>query len=146
MDLLHRRHFSEAAEQFAELIERNPLEKELVDRARLHLAAARRGAAAISETPSGDELYHAAVFEKNRGNVSRALELVARSDSAPDPDGRFPYLAACCHALDGRPHEALDCLRRAIALSRQNRIHARLESDLTGLRSVPGFVELVGTP
>jgi tetratricopeptide (TPR) repeat protein len=75
----------------------------------------------------GEDLFHAAVFEKNRGNLDRALDLVKRSNGKRDADGRLHYLAACCHALVGDAEQALQNLRRAVAADQQNRIQARLE-------------------
>ena len=145
MEHLHRREMLAAAACFSELLELQPDERELVDRARTYLAVARNGKSA-KEKPLRDpaEIYHAAVFEKNRGNCATAIELVRAADGHADPDGRLAYLAACCYALHGRPDEALESLKAAIAASDQNRIHARLEADLAPLRSQPRFEALVG--
>lgn len=143
MELLRSRDLEAAAARFAELIERHPDEKELVDRARIYLAASRngKGGAALTEDPV--ELYHQAVFEKNRGNVARALEILSLTPLGADPDGRVAYLAACCHALEGRTDDALESLRRAVRASTQNRIQARLEADLAPLRGTSGFAQLL---
>jgi tetratricopeptide (TPR) repeat protein len=89
------------------------------------------------------ELYHEAVFEKNRGNIKRALELLALAAEGPDGDGRVQYLAACCHALEGRMDDALECMKKAVRASPQNRIQARLETDLGPLRGTPAFTQLL---
>jgi tetratricopeptide (TPR) repeat protein len=145
MEHLHRREMEGAAACFAEIVELHPDERELVDRARTYLAVARNGKKDREKLPrDGAETYHAAVFEKNRGNCAKALELVRSANGQADPDGRLAYLAACCHALTGRPAEAIESLRAAIAASDQNRIQARLEADLVPLRSDPHFDALVG--
>lgn len=144
IDLFHKRRFDEAAERFEALLSHHTEEKEFLDRARMYLNACRNGkkarAVSLSEP---DELYHAAVFEKNRGNVDKALELLKKTASRKDGDGRIHYLAACCHALLGDAEQALANLRKAIAADDQNRIQARLETDLASLRGTPGFSELV---
>ena len=91
-----------------------------------------------------EEIYHHAVFEKNRGNVERALELLKKTTGRRDGDGRLHYLAACCHALRGDVDQALvSSPKKAIAASDQNRIQARLDTDLTALRGHQGFTELL---
>jgi len=144
IELFHKRRFDEAAEQFENLIEKHPEELEFIDRAKMYLSACRNGKRSKPLAPSEpEEMYHAAVFEKNRGNVDRALDLLKKLTSKRDGDGRLHYLAACCHALVGDSDQALLDLRKAIAADGQNRIHARLETDLSSLRGTPGFTELV---
>ncbi len=145
MEHFHRREMEAAATAFGELVDLHPDERELIDRARTYLAVARNGKKE-REKPLHDvvEIYHAAVFEKNRGDCRKAIELVASANGAPDVDGRLCYLAACCNALLGRPAEALDALARAIEISGQNRIQARLEADLASLKGEPRFEALLG--
>lgn len=144
IEALHKRRFEEAGRRFEELIQKYPDEKEFRDRAKMYLAACRSGKKSKSALPSEpEELYHHAVFEKNRGNMDRALELLRRAAGRRDGDGRLHYLAACCHALQGNVDEALLSLKKAIAASDQNRIHARLDTDLSALRGHQGFTELL---
>jgi len=144
IEAFHKRRFDEAARRFEELIQKHPDEKEYRDRARMYLAACRNGKKTRGSVPSEpEELYHHAVFEKNRGNVNRALELLKRTAGRRDGDGRLHYLAACCHALKGDVDQALVSLRKAIAASDQNRIQARLDTDLISLRGHQSFTELV---
>ena len=144
IELFHRRRFDEAAKRFEELIEKYPDEKEFRDRAKMYLAACRNGKRSRGAVPNEpEELYHHAVFEKNRGNVDRALELLKKTAGRRDGDGRLHYLAACCHALQGDVDQALQSLKKAIAASDQNRIQARLDTDLTALRGHQGFTELL---
>lgn len=144
IELFHKRHFDDAARRFEDLIEKHPEEKEFLDRARMYLTACRNGKKAKTATmETAEEVYHAAVFEKNRGNVERALELLRKSAGKKDGDGRVHYLAACCLALQGDLEQALQSLRKAIAADDHNRIQARLEADLSALRGTQGFTELV---
>jgi tetratricopeptide (TPR) repeat protein len=144
IDCFHKRRFDEAARRFEELIEKYPDEKEFRDRAKMYLAACRNGKKSRGTVPNEpEELYHHAVFEKNRGNLDRALELLKKTAGRRDGDGRLHYLAACCHALQGDTDQALQSLKKAIAASDQNRIHARLDTDLAALRGHQGFTELL---
>lgn len=144
IDLFHKRRFDEAARRFENLILKHPDEKELLDRGRMYLTACKNGKKTRAAVPSEpDELFNAAVFEKNRGNLDRALELLKKGAGRRDGDGRVHYLAACCHALMGDVDQALASLKKAIAADDQNRIQARLETDLSALRGTPGFTELI---
>ncbi len=144
IEAFHKRRFEEAGKRFEELIEKHPDEKEFRDRAKMYLAACRSGKKSKSALPSEpEEIYHHAVFEKNRGNVERALELLRKVAGRRDGDGRLHYLAACCHALRGDVDQALVSLKKAIAASDQNRIQARLDTDLSALRGHQGFTELL---
>jgi tetratricopeptide (TPR) repeat protein len=146
IEAFHKRQLESAAVHFEAVIERHPEEKELVDRSRMHLAACRSRIQRGETAPTHpEEVFHAAVFEKNRGNVARALELLAALDgfSAGGGEGRMHYLAACCHALRGDADQALSHLRKAIDVEPRTRIHARLEVDLSSLRSSMAFQELL---
>jgi tetratricopeptide (TPR) repeat protein len=144
IEAFHKRRFEEAARRFEELIEKHPDEKEFRDRAKMYLAACRNGKKARGAAPSEpEELYHHAVFEKNRGNLDKALELLKKTAGRRDGDGRLHYLAACCHALQGDFDQALVNLKKAIVASDQNRIQARLDTDLSALRGHQGFTELL---
>jgi tetratricopeptide (TPR) repeat protein len=143
IDLFHKRRLDDAADRFEEILEKHPDEKEIVDRSRMYLAACRNGKGHKSNPTEPEELYHAAVFEKNRGNVERALELLRKGAARRDEDGRIHYLTACCHALAGDSEQALTYRKKAIAVDNQNRIQARLETDLASLRGTPAFTELV---
>ena len=108
IELFHKRHFDEAARRFEDLIEKHPDEKEFLDRARMYLGACRTGRRTKGPAAAEpDELYHAAVFEKNRGNIEKALELLRRNPARRDGDGRVHYLTACCLALQGDVEQAL---------------------------------------
>ena len=50
---------------------------------------------------------------------------------------------ACCESLIGRTDDALDHLRRAIAMSEEWRESARSDSDLDPIRDEPVFQELI---
>src|SRR5450759_162491 len=144
IELFHKRHFDEAARRFEDLIGKHPEEKEYLDRARMYLGACRAGKKTKGTAAAEpEELYHAAVFEKNRGNVDKALDLLRRNAGRRDGDGRVHYLTACCLALQGDVDQALQSLKKAIAADDQNRIQARLEADLAALRGTQGFTELV---
>jgi len=144
MDAFHKRRFDEAARRFEDVVEKYPDEKEFRDRAKMYLAACRNGKKTRAGAPGdAEDLYHVAVFEKNRGNLDKALDLLKKTAGRRDGDGRLHYLAACCHALSGDVDQAITNLKKAIAADDQNRIQARLDTDLAALRSHQSFAEIV---
>lgn len=105
---------------------------ELAERARQLLAASRQ-AADDDGAPETDDDFLAAVYEKNRGNYDRALEIAKRGGRSKK-DERFAYLEASLHALEERLDEAAEALERAIELNEKNRVHAFHDPDFSPLR------------
>lgn len=104
---------------------------ELAERARQLLAATRQEDG--DGAPQTDDDFMAAVFEKNRGNYARALEIAKRGGRS-SKDERFAYLEASIHALEHRLDEAAAALQRAIELNGKNRVHAFHDPDFAPLR------------
>ncbi len=104
---------------------------ELSERARQLLAAARREKGDVE--PETDDDFLLAVYEKNRGNHERALEIVKRGGRT-GKDERFAYLEASIHALEDRLDEAAEALGKAIEMNGRNRVHAFHDPDFAELR------------
>ncbi len=121
----------EAETLFARIVEECD-QPELTERARQYLEICRGEASAQAE-PESDDDFLLAVFEKNRGNSQRALEIAKRGGRNGN-DERFAYLEASIHALDGRLDEAAQALGRAIEMNGANRVHAFHDPDFTALR------------
>lgn len=103
---------------------------ELAERARQLLTAAR---ARKNDGPETDDPFLLAVYEKNRGNYSEALE-IAKKGGRSGKDERFAYLEASIHALEDRLDDAAGALDKAIELNRKNRVHAFHDPDFAALR------------
>jgi len=117
-------------------------EAELRDRGAQLLAACRRKRQEEGESPAADAFLQA-VFEKNRGDYSAALQLCGRG-GRQSKDERFAYLAASIHALQGETEEAAKFLALAIELNPKNRVHAHHDPDFSTLRQRPEFAALLG--
>lgn len=142
---LQRRKLEDAEKHFADLIQKYPEEKELVDRARVYLAVCERQRLAARSTLSEPEdFYYAAVLEKNRGNVEEAIEHLKRA-ARKNGGGKVDFLLACCYAQRGEPGSALEYLRRAIGEDQRNRILARHDRDFDPVRDSPEFQELLAS-
>lgn len=105
---------------------------ELVERARQLRKVARKNQGGDGG-PDTDDDFLAAVYEKNRGNYQRALEIAGKAGRS-QKDERFAYLEASIHALEQRLDKAADALRRAIELNGKNRVHAFHDPDFAPLR------------
>lgn len=142
---LQKKKTEEAEKHFLDLIQKYPEERELVDRARVYLAICERqkksGRLVLNEP---EDFYYAAVFEKNRGNVTEAIEHLKRA-ARKNGGGRVDFLLACCYAQQGEPDSALEHLKRAIDEDQRNRFLARHDRDFDAVRDSPEFQELLAS-
>lgn len=142
---LQKKKIEEAEKHFADLIQKYPEERELVDRARVYLAVCERqrrpGRAALNEP---EDFYYAAVYEKNRGNVNEAIEHLKRA-ARKNGGGKVDFLLACCYAQQGAPDSALEHLKKAIEEDQRNRFLARHDRDFDTVRDSPEFQELLAS-
>lgn len=142
---LQKKRFEEAEKNLLDLIQKYPDEKELVDRARVYLAVCeRQKKAARPALIEPEEFYYAAVIEKNRGNVSEAIEHLKRA-AKKNGGGRVDFLLACCYAQSGDPITALEHLKMAIEEDQRHRILARHDRDFDPVRDSPEFQELLAS-
>ena len=142
---LQKKKFDEAERNFLDLILKYPDEKELVDRSRVYLAICeRKKQAAQPAMTEPEDFYYAAVVEKNRGNVSEAIEHLKRA-AKKNGGGRVDFMLACCYAQTGDSAVSLAHLKKAIEEDQQHRILARHDRDFDPLRESPEFQELLAS-
>jgi len=140
---LQKKKIDDAERHFAELVQKYPEEKELVDRARVYLAICeRQKKAAAPALTEPEDFYYAAVIAKNRGQVGEAIEHLKHA-ARKNGGGRVDFLLACCYAQNGERETALEHLKRAIEEDQSNRILARHDSDFDPVRDTPEFQELL---
>jgi tetratricopeptide (TPR) repeat protein len=138
LEALYAGKWKKAAELF-ERVAADSDQPDLAARARQHLAAARRRAAAGEEK---DEPYLQAVYAKNRGDLDEAHKIV--DGQQKDDGGRFAYLAASLHALGGRPSQAAEALGRAIEADPRHKVNAYHDPDFADLRKDKDHAHLFG--
>jgi tetratricopeptide (TPR) repeat protein len=142
---LQKKRFDEAERNLLDLIQKYPDEKELVDRARVYLAVCERQKKAGRPTlVEPEDLYYAAVLEKNRGNVSEAIEHLKHA-AKKNGGGRVDFLLACCYAQSGDPGTALEHLKKAIEEDQRHRILARHDRDFDPVRDSAEFQDLLAS-
>jgi tetratricopeptide (TPR) repeat protein len=81
--------------------------------------------------------------------AGRYAEVADRLGAVVEANPQYPMLVfnlACCESRCGRTSDALDHLRRAVAMSEEFRASARTDADLDPIRDHPAFHELINDP
>jgi tetratricopeptide (TPR) repeat protein len=144
---LQRHDFQKAADQFRQIIERYPEERELHERSVLYLRVCERETARRPAVPqTAQERVYAATVALNAGDPDAALDHLRRAIAdAPDSDHAH-YIMAVALASYGQSTEALVHLKRSIDLNPDNRALARQDPDLDEVRESEGFREALELP
>ena len=138
LEALHGGKRKQAEKLFTQVAEECD-QPELAERARQYLRA--MAAADRAEKTEPDDDFLVAVFEKNRGNLGKALEIAKRGGRS-GKDDRFAYLAASVHAAEQELEEAAEHLRKAIELNEKNRVHAFHDPDFAKLRKSDDYAQI----
>ena len=141
---LQRHDFEKAADQFRQIIQRYPDERELHERSVLYLRVCERETARRPTSPqTPQERVYAATMALNAGDATTALDHLRRAlNDAPDSDHAH-YIMAVTLASQGQSTKALDHLKRSIELNPDNRALARQDPDLEDVRDLDGFRDVV---
>jgi tetratricopeptide (TPR) repeat protein len=144
---LQKHDFEGAANQFRQVINRYPEERELHERSVLFLRVCERETAKRSPAPqTAQERVYAATVALNAGDHAVALEHLRRAlADSPDSDGAH-YIMAVALVSQGQSPEAIAHLRRSIELNPDNRALALQDPDLDDVREAEGFREAVELP
>ena len=135
---LHGGKADKAAKLFAKVAEECD-QPELAERARQYLEICQ--AQGDDDEAKIEDDFLAAVYEKNRGNFDRVLEIV-RKGGRTGKDDRFAYLEASVHALGDRLSDAAESLEKAIELDAKNRVYAFHDPDFAALRKSSEHADL----
>jgi tetratricopeptide (TPR) repeat protein len=139
---LQRHDFEKAADQFRQIIDRYPEERELHERSVLYLRVCERETARRPANPQTvQERVYAATVALNAGDPDTALEHLRRALSdSPDSDHAH-YIMAVALASHGQSTDSLSHLKRSIELNPDNRALARQDPDLDDVRELDAFRE-----
>ena len=141
---LQRHDFQVGADSFLNVIQRYPDERELVERARLYFQVCERETARRPPPPgnSSDEVF-AATVALNAGDHNRAIDHLGKAlEATPDSDHAH-YIMAVALLDKGDATSALAHLRQAISLNPDNRSTALQDPDLSNLRELSAFRDLL---
>ena len=141
---LQKHDFEKAADQFRQIIQRYPDERELHERSVLYLRVCERETARRPTSPqTPQERVYAATMALNAGDAITALDHLQRALSdAPDSDHAH-YIMAVTLASQGQSTKALGHLKRSIELNPDNRALARQDPDLEDVRDLDGFRDAI---
>jgi len=104
----HKGDFERAVEHLEGFIEKFPSEPEVVDRARMYLAIARKRLKKESLALKGFEDYcHYAIIRINQGDYDGATKLLQKALEYKEKEGLVYYLLADVHCLIGQPEAGL---------------------------------------
>jgi tetratricopeptide (TPR) repeat protein len=144
---LQRHDYHGAADLFRTVIDRYPEERELLERAHLYLRVCERETARQASPPqsSVDHVY-AATVALNAGDHSGAMTHLQRALTADQDNDHAHYIMAATLSMRGRREEAIEHLRRSIALNPENRTQARQDPDLDNIRDHDAFRTTVESP
>ena len=112
--------------------------RQIIDRVAQFLEICR---SRLDDPVAFEDPYLQAVYEKNRGEIDRALELCRQHGS--EKDERFAYLLASLQALSSDDAGALETLESAIELDPRNRVHAYHDPDFDAIRGREEFHQLI---
>ena len=144
---LQRHDFQGAAGFFRTVLDRYPDERELLERARLYLRVCERETERQQPAPkSPAERVYAATVALNSGDHNGALDHLQRALSEDPESDHAHYIMAVALGMRQRMDEAIEHLKQAIALNRENRSLARQDPDLETVREHPGFRDALDTP
>jgi tetratricopeptide (TPR) repeat protein len=139
-----RGRFTEARDQFRELLEKHSAVVEVAARARTYLAIAESRIKADTSLPKdADSLYDRGVIELNRGEFAIAQDFFERALKREPEAAHIHYGLAATKAQLGATEEALKSLEQAFSLRPILRSRATQDMDLAPLHSTPEFEQLV---
>jgi len=111
----HKGDFDKAAEHLEAFLEKYPSEPEVVDRARIYLAIARKRLKKENPALKGFEDYcHYGIIKINQADYDGAVKFLQKALEFKEKEGLVYYLLADVHCLMGQPEAGLDYLKKAI--------------------------------
>ena len=143
---LQQRQFGRAGQHLASVLNDFPDEKELQERARVYLNICTRQQAAHAQNPrSLEERINSATVALNRGEFTEGLSLLRKLEADHGDHDLVQYMLCVAYTVLGDAPHALEHLKRAVALNRENKFLASQDADLDPLRRDPGFAAALET-
>jgi tetratricopeptide (TPR) repeat protein len=145
--LIQQHDFARAADLFNRVVAAFPEERELCERGRLYLTLCdRQLRPALDEPQSLSERIYAATLALNAGDTGRAIDYLESVHQADPANDQALYMLASAHAQRGNVQVAIPYLQQAIESNPDNRVLARSDPDLAGLRAEDTIAALLESP
>jgi tetratricopeptide (TPR) repeat protein len=125
-----------AVESLKAFVEKYPVERELIDRARIYMAiseARLKGEKGAPPLKTADDYYQFGIYKTNARDFEEAQKLLEKAAKLSPEEGRIHYALADLHCLLGQTEVSLDYLRKAIQQDKSFRILAQNETDFEPL-------------
>jgi tetratricopeptide (TPR) repeat protein len=134
MKEFHKGEFAKAAESLEAFAGKYPLERELVDRAKVYLSICKgREKKEIVHLKTFEDYYNQSVYRINKGEYEGALKLLDKALEMKTDEGKVFYLMADAHSRMGQIDACLDNLKKAIQKDKYFRILAQNEPDFESI-------------
>ena len=132
------------AKQLFERVVEGP-NKELVDRARVHIRICDQRFSTTSEPSlkSAEDHYNQGIAMMNLGRWDDAREHLDRARKAAPKADHIVYAMAALDCLTGEAESSMQNLKVAIQLRPENRYRARNDEDFAFLHEDPRFTEIL---
>lgn len=144
MKAFHKDDFEKAEELLSALLEKDPDEKEVVDRARIYLSIClnkKEKKTVILET--FDDYYQNGIYKANQGKFEEAINLLTKAQKMEPKQGKVPYLLSLVSVQQDNIDESVTHLERAVKLDDYFKILAQNETDFDNIKSDERFKALV---
>jgi tetratricopeptide (TPR) repeat protein len=130
----HKGEFEKAVESFKGFIEKFPVDKEIVDRAKSYLTIAQKRPRKESVTLKGFEDHtRYGIVKINQGDHAGAVKVLEKALEFKEREGLVYFLLADVHSLMGQADSALDYLKKAIQKDKTFSVLAQNEPDFEPL-------------
>ncbi len=142
--LLYAQDFERAKAAFEKLIQSNLEDKEIVERARIHLKLCEQKLAAIPPPPrTVEDHYNLAIALMNEGKYEQSIEHLNKALKYNPNCDYVIYALAASNCRIGNFDGALNNLKTAIHLKPENRYLAQHDSDFEPLMQDSRFISIV---
>lgn len=122
--------FEKAAASFKDFIEKFPVDREIVDRAKAYLAISLKRPKKDSVSLKGfEDHYRYGVAKINQKDYPGAIKALEKALEYKEKEGLIYYLLADAHSVMGQPDETLELLKKAIQKDKNFAVLAQNEPD-----------------
>jgi tetratricopeptide (TPR) repeat protein len=131
-----REKFDKAVELLRAFVDKHPVEKELVDRARIYITISEgklKGKGEPIALKTAEDHYQYGVYKINTGEYDEAMKLLEKAAKLDPESGKVSYALADLCCLTGQTEDCLEHLKKAVQIDKSFRVLAQNEPDFEPL-------------